>query len=201
MEEPRTDSHARPRPNGGDAHDGPGGTLVDAVQVLDRVETATMDFVTASLVRVIGAARDLSVRQVEAIAAVGAASFEAAERVGCKATSGAASVGDAVIASLGGLFRKLIVTAGDTARIALEQSSETAHQFLDTGRDVLERTLEATSSVGEASARFAERLVVRALDAAAEMSGALRGTLWGEPGGAARSGSSSHADGIVTVPS
>jgi hypothetical protein len=79
--------------------------------------------------------------------------------------------------SIGGFFRRLIVAVGEAARTGLDQIDETARQVLDSGRDTFERTLDSASSVGEASARFAERLVIRSLDAGSEMGGALRGAL------------------------
>ncbi len=44
-------------------------------------------------------------------------------------------------------------------------------------REGFERTIDSASTVGEASVRFAERAVIRSLDAGSELGGALLGAL------------------------
>jgi hypothetical protein len=125
----------------------------------------------------VAAGRDHMVRQIETLAAIGAATFDAVEKMGCKAAGSTSSVAESIVTSIGGLFRRLAFVAGEAAGAGLDQIDETGQTVMDNGRDTFERALDSASSVGEASARFAERVVIRSLDAGSEMGGALRGAL------------------------
>jgi hypothetical protein len=201
MNEPRGDSQTRARPNGGDPVQAPGGAIVDALHVLDCVERASVDLVTGSLGRLLAAGEGLMIRQLEALVAIGTATLDAVEKTSCKATASTSSVAESIVTSIGGFFRRLIVAVGEAARTGLDQIDETAQQVLDSGRDTFERTFDSASSVGEASARFAERLVIRSLDAGSEMGGALRGALRDRSASVADRPSAPNASGHAQVAS
>jgi hypothetical protein len=177
MNDPTADSQTRARPNGGDPVQAPGGAIIDALHVLDCVERATLELVTGNLGRLLAAGEGLMIRHLEALVAIGTATLDAVERTSCKATASTSSVAESIITSIGGFFRRLIVAVGEAARTGLDQIDQTAQQVLESGRDTFEKTLDSASSLGEASARFAERVVIRSLDAGSEMGGALRGAL------------------------
>src|SRR5262249_43058179 len=117
-------------------------------------------------------------RQIGALTAIGVATLDSVEKIGCRAATSTSNVAESIIMSIGGLFRRLIVAAGEGAPTVLEQIDETTQHVGDNGREPFERTLDSASSVGEASARFAERVAIRSLDAGSEVGGALRAALW-----------------------
>lgn len=89
-------------------------------------------------------AQELSIRQVEIFLAIGMS----------------------LVASLGGLARKMMTTVAETSDYAV-----------DIGRKTFERALEAASSVGKDSARRAEHIAALRRDLGAPSERAASGTL------------------------
>jgi hypothetical protein len=121
------------------------------------------------------------------------------ELLGSRASAGGSNVAESIASSAGGVARRAIGVAGDTARAGLDQwaetsttasrhlhqgmatmienTAQTAQQIIESTRETLEHLLEAVGSIAEAAARLAERSTTRFFDALSEIAAGFTGEL------------------------